>query len=242
MSPAGGCDAVVVAPAAPAVLFDLDGCLVDSTLAITNCLNHALSCLGLPAREVDDLRRFIGPPLREGLGVLLAEAGASPALVGEAVAHYRQRYAHESLACTQVVSGIPEVLEQLSPQATLAVVTSKPSAFAVPILRQLNLMRWFAGVHGPRLDAGNEPKRVTLERARNATFPDTPPWRMVMVGDRRHDVDAGAVHALWTAGVTWGAGDAAELAAAGADVIVDAPEQLPDAVTELLSRSRLAGR
>jgi phosphoglycolate phosphatase-like HAD superfamily hydrolase len=81
-------------------------------------------------------------------------------------------------------------------------------------------------VHAPDSDHGSEPKTVTLTRALAALLPAAEPSRAVMVGDRHHDVAAGRACGTFTVGVTWGAGDRAELTAAGADRVVDTPGQL----------------
>ncbi|MDP9386238.1 MAG: HAD hydrolase-like protein [Actinomycetota bacterium] len=59
-----------------AILFDLDGVLIDSRAAIMGCINHALTEHGLPARAPADLHRYIGPPLLESFAQL---AGADRA-------------------------------------------------------------------------------------------------------------------------------------------------------------------
>jgi phosphoglycolate phosphatase len=206
------------------MLFDLDGCLVDSTAAITGCLNHALAALDLPPRPVDELRRFIGPPLLEAFETLLAEAGAPADRAPVGIAAYRARYATASLTDTRVVAGIPEVLDALRRRAALRIVTSKPRAFALPIVEHLGLADWFDEVHGPDVGLVTEPKARTLARALAAA--GRPAAAAVMVGDRRHDVEAGRANGTRTVGVTWGAGEPGELEAAGADHVVDRPAEL----------------
>jgi phosphoglycolate phosphatase len=216
---------------APAAVFlDLDGCLVDSTAAITTCLNHALTEVGLAPRAVEDLVRFIGPPLPEGIGTLLAEADADAGLVPTCVDAYRARYPVVSLEQTVVIPGIPAALERLGSAAPLAVVTSKPGPFARPILEGLGLIDRFVALHAPEVDLTAEPKAVTLRRALDDVADGQDPAATVMVGDRSHDMAAGRACGTATVGVTWGAGDRQELVGAGADRVVDAPQDLPGAV------------
>jgi phosphoglycolate phosphatase len=115
--------------------------------------------------------------------------------------------------------------------ARLVLVTSKPERFAVPIVARLGLDRWLEAVVAPSLDRRAEPKAVTLSRALTTVTPDVDPSATVMVGDRSHDVLAGQACGTRTIGVTWGAGSRAELAAAGADRIVDTPAELVAALT-----------
>jgi phosphoglycolate phosphatase len=214
-----------------AVLFDLDGVLVDSRAAITACINHALVARGLAALPVRDLHRLIGPPLAVAFAELTAEPVESAA-VADCVSAYRDRYSHVSLTDTEVFPGIADALEALRGERRLAVATSKPHVMAEPILRAVGLRDFFELVAGPEMGALAETKTVTIGSALAAL--GTP--AAVMVGDRSFDIRGAQAHGLATVGVTWGIGDADELAAAGADVIVDTPAELPAAVAGLLPR------
>jgi phosphoglycolate phosphatase len=206
------------------VCLDLDGCLVDSRAAITTCLNVGLEAVGVPPRPPIELHPLIGPPLLESYQTLLAEAGHDPVDADRCIAAYRAAYREVSLTHTTIVPGIPEMLAALGGDRTLAVVTSKPTAFATPIVEALGLAPAFAAVHGPALDELREPKAVTLARALAEIASRVPTSRTAMVGDRHHDVDAGRACGTRTVGVTWGIGDAVELAAA--DVVVAEPAEL----------------
>jgi phosphoglycolate phosphatase len=210
------------------VLFDLDGCLVDSRPAIAAGINHALEVSGLAPRAEADLHRFVGPPLVTAFRELLAEAGADPAGAPACVAAYRQVYGPISLERTSVVAGMAGVLERLAAEHRIAVVTSKPAEFARPIIGAVGLDRWVEAVFAPALDALDEPKAVSLARA--LAWSGLPaaavPTSARMVGDRHHDIDAGRACGVPTVGVTWGTGDRAELVAAGADRIVETPAEL----------------
>lgn len=208
-----------------AVFFDLDGCLVDSSSAIPRAYNEALTALGHPPQPVATLRRFIGPPLLEGFTTLLTELGDDPGRAVAGVAAYREVYGDIALADTTVVPGIEPALDALA-DLPLAVVTSKPAVFAEPILAALGLADRFEGVYAPGLRATTEAKAVSLARALAEVVPAASPARTAMVGDRSHDVAAGRACGTATVGVTWGAGDRDELDRAGADHVIDDPDQL----------------
>lgn len=213
----------------PTVFFDLDGCLVDSRAAITASINDALVAVGLPRQPDTDLYKFIGPPLHGTFAELLAGLGGDTGEVEVCVLAYRESYRHASVAHTVAVPGIAELLGRLASRARLAVVTSKPQAFAAPILASVGLERWFFEVFAPSLQAVDEPKAVTLERAlRWARFPVDPSRRRAawMVGDRRHDVEAGRRCGTSTMAVTWGIGDRRELTEAGPTALVDRPSEV----------------
>jgi phosphoglycolate phosphatase len=184
--------------------------------------------LGVAGRGREDLVRFIGPPLMEAFRTLLAEAGevVTDERVHAGVDAYRARYVEVALTETTLIPGVPAALSRLAEGSRLVLVTSKPGRFAVPIVAQLGLDRWLEEVVAPALDHGAEPKAVTLSRAFATVTPDVEPAATVMVGDRSHDVLAGQACGTRTIGVTWGAGSRAELEEAGADRIVDTPEEL----------------
>jgi phosphoglycolate phosphatase len=207
-----------------AVLFDLDGVLLDSRTAIVRCIEHALRVHGVPVPPSAELERFIGPPLIDGFAEL---AGADRA--ASCLAAYRERYVVSSLEETTVVPGAREALAAVAAHVPVVVATSKPWAYAGPLCERLGLALHLRAVVGPELDAPDEIKAVTVTRAlaalRLAPGADAP-----LVGDRRHDADAAAANGLRCVGVLWGIGDEAELRAAGADPIVGAPAELVSAL------------
>jgi phosphoglycolate phosphatase len=214
---------------AEVICLDLDGCLVDSRRAIALCLNRGLDAVGVGPRPADELHALIGPPLLESYEGLLRAAGRDVGLARRCIDAYRASYREISLSHTTVVPGIPTALETLGHDHVLVVVTSKPTAFARPIVEHLGLAGVFEGVYGPELDELAEPKAVTLARALTEVAPGTDPSRVVMVGDRHHDIDAGMACGCRTVGVTWGSGARDELA--GADLLVDTPAGLVSALS-----------
>ena len=210
------------------VIFDLDGVLVDSRAVFLSCVNYAFEKLGLPTRPDAELIPYIGPPFAYGFGELLGVAHDAP-IVDACIDGYRERYATASLTETTVEPGIPEALEALDGRR-LAVATSKPQAFAEPLLEAMGLRAHFDVVAGPDLSARAEDKTETLGRALHTLGPT----RAVMVGDRSFDVSAAHAHGLPAIGVTWGIGTPGELHDAGAERTIDRPDELPGAAAVLL--------
>jgi phosphoglycolate phosphatase len=150
-----------------AVLFDLDGVLADSRAAITRCINHALDAHGLPEHSSASLYRFIGPPLSAAFAELTQQP-ADSAFVRSCIDNYRARYVTASLRHTTVISGIPDMLARLASSHRLAVATSKPLAFAEPLLGALGLRDSFEAIAAPDLNVHNEDKAVTIRGALSA--------------------------------------------------------------------------
>jgi phosphoglycolate phosphatase len=216
-------------PTQDAVLFDLDGVLVDSRAAISGCINHALAANGLPEHTEAALHRFIGPPLAVTFAELTTHAPDS-ALVVSCISSYRELYAEASLRLTTVVPGITDALAEVGADYRLAVATSKALAFAEPILSALGLRDFFDLVAGPSVTAPTEDKATTIGAALSGLDAD----RAVMVGDRSYDIVGARARGLPAIGVTWGIGGSDELTSARADAIIEAPTELPAAISTLM--------
>jgi phosphoglycolate phosphatase len=203
--------------------------LADSRLAITSCMNHALAAHGREPVPAEELYPLIGPSLSLGFASLL---GVDPddEAVASCVTAYRGVYAEVSLRDTPTYPGVPEALAEIAGAgARLGVATSKPRAFAEPLLDALGLRHRFEVVAAPQLDLHVESKTVTVAAALEALRWDGG-GPVTMVGDRHVDMTAARAHGLRAVGVTWGFGDADELRTAGADVLVHHPADLPAAV------------
>jgi phosphoglycolate phosphatase len=131
-----------------------------------------------------------------------------------------------------VTPGIEIALGELAQRYRLAVATSKPLAFAEPLLGALGLRPFFAAVAGPDLSVQGESKASTIATALRMLGD---PMRAVMVGDRSHDIVGARSRSLPCIGVTWGIGTTKELRDAGADAIVEAPAELAASVDELFT-------
>ncbi len=202
-----------------AVLFDLDGTLVDSRPGIVAATNGTLRALGEPERPEAELVPNIGPPLQETWAALL---GRGVDEVADVVAAYRARYAETMLDGTHVYPGIPKLLERLQGEGhLLGVATSKAQPLAVALLEHLGLDGAFATIRGP-VPPALEPKAGTVARALEALGLTTGAGA-VLVGDRHHDVEGGHAHGLRVIGAAWGYGTREELEAAGAEAIAAEP-------------------
>lgn len=217
----------------PAVLLDLDGTLVDSLPGITKSVHATLRHLGHEPEPALDLAFVIGPPLEDAMAILLARHGDDR--VRESVTVYREHYGAVGMYESRAYAGVPESLAALAAAGfALYVATSKRSAFARPMLEQLGLARWMAGVYGaePGGVLDHKPQLIAhlLSSEKIASS------RAVMVGDRRFDISGAHANGLRAIGALWGYGSRAELTQAGADALAARPEDLFDAVAALSSR------
>lgn len=191
------------------VLFDLDGTLSDSAPGILAALRHAFAEVGVPALDAQTERAILGPPFYESLPPLIgAEA------VGPVIAAYREYYGRDGMFDTRPYPGVNELVQRLHESGrTLAVATSKPEHYALPIVEHLGLAPHFATVGGDTLDGGRPTKALVIaEVLRRLGDPD--PGDVVMVGDRSHDVLGAREHGIDTVAVRWGYAMPGELEAA----------------------------
>jgi phosphoglycolate phosphatase len=208
------------------VLFDVDGTLVDSTEPILTALNNALAENALPPVSADELWKFVGPPIHQALQSVMKDWGENTDVVPKLVSDFRKVYRPLSLELAATYPGVPEMLVDMSRVARLGVVTSKPADYARPILERLGFAEYFEFIEGPDVGTEVEPKVVTLWRGLAAMDVESEERQILMVGDRRQDVEAGRACDVQTVGVTWGFGSRQELESAGADAVINKPDQL----------------
>jgi phosphoglycolate phosphatase len=209
-----------------AILFDLDGVIVDSRAPVARCINFALERAGLRPESEPRLHARIGDPLHGVFVELLAERGEGAARAPECVASYRELYRDVSLAETSLVPGMRKLLADLAGRRPLALATSKPLEFAMPILERLGVAAHFAAHVGAPLVAGEPESKTGTARRALAALGLAPGARAALDGDRHHDVSAARTLAIRSIGVTWGIGSEAELREAGADLVVHSPDEL----------------
>ena len=218
-----------------AVIFDLDGTLVDPAGAITLGIAHSLEVHGIEVPNQDVLDSFVGPPLASSLASL---PGVTEVMIPSIVEEYRQRYLSEGMQASRVYSGIETLLTELNEAGVVcAVATSKPTGLAERLLSIQGIREHFAAVHGSHEDesiphAGKGPivgaalAAIGLDPEVGPVSVTSPQAKVVMVGDRIFDVDGAAAHGLRCIGVRWGYAPTDELEQAGADPIVDTAEGL----------------
>ena len=210
-----------------AIFFDLDGTLSDPFEGVARSIAFAFDGLGLDVPGEDELRALIGPPLQVSLRLRF---GDDPALIGEIVRRFRLRYGHTGMFENVVYPGVREMLAALGNAATLYVCTSKPKAYAVPILRRFGLEGAFANVYGSELDGTgiHKPERLAHALAAEGLAGGA---EIALLGDRELDVAAARANGITAWGAAWGYGTLAELEAAGADRVFHAPHAVIAAVS-----------
>lgn len=198
------------------LFFDLDGTLTDPAEGITNSVVHALECMGYGVPSYETLCTFIGPPLNDSFHNI---GGVPEDRLPEAIFKYREYFSTKGIFENKVYPGIADMLDRLQKAGKkLVVATSKPEDFSVRIIEHFGLARFFENVCGSCMDETRTKKGEVIEYAleRNAIKDRS---RVLMIGDRKHDVIGAHENGIACCGVLYGYGPRTELEEAGADLI-----------------------
>lgn len=207
-----------------AVLFDLDGTLLDTLPDFAPALNHALTACGFPARALGEFNHIIGGGIRHGIRLALP-AAASDADAERVHTEYQRYYAAHCCEHTRPYDGIPELLATLEKRGVaLAVLTNKTECLAQRIIRQ-----YFPDIHF-RLVWGNlEPRPLKPLPDAGMQMLDAlglRPEEAAYVGDSDTDIRFAQACGMLPVGAVWGYRGREELADAGAVRLADSPAEL----------------
>ena len=103
-----------------AVVFDLDGTLLDTIADLTGAINRSLAACGLPTHTVDECRGYVGGGIREAVRRALPP-DSSDELIDRVLALYKNDYPHHCAEQTTWYPGVPELLERLSGELHLSI-------------------------------------------------------------------------------------------------------------------------
>lgn len=216
------------------ILFDLDGTLTDPAEGITKSIRYALRKYGIVEDDLNKLIPFIGPPLSDSF---IQFYGFTSETAREAIHVFHEYFTERGMYENRVYDGVAKMLANLRETGfTLAVATSKPEYFAEKILEHFHLLSYFHVVGGADMEEIRVKKgdviAYTLDRL-HYTDGD----RVVMVGDRKHDIFGAREHDIPSIGVLYGYGEKEELQEAGADYIAASVEELEILLLSLFTKS-----
>jgi phosphoglycolate phosphatase len=210
-----------------AVLFDLDGTLLDTLGDIGSAVNDALAREGFPTHPIEAYREFIGDgvvtlvqrALPSGRGAIDDEA------VARCVAGYRSAYEREWNVRTRPYEGIPALLDALASRGVaMGVLSNKPDDFTQLCVSEY-LSAWpFRVVFGQREGVPRKPDPAgAVEAARGLGFE---PGEVLYVGDTAVDMETGLRAGMRPIGVAWGFRPVEELWSTGAEAVIETPAEL----------------
>ena len=188
-----------------AVLFDVDGTLIDSAPGILYTMREAFTRMGTDVSQVD-LTKYMGPPLRK----TFSEYYTDEAEIERAVTYYRTSYKDKGAHMCSLFPGVQEMLTQLRAAGVpLYTATSKPTVVVVPMLEELGVADFFTEIGGASMGPERDTKTAVIEYILDSHH--LRDKRVLMVGDRKDDLMGAVNCGLPEAGVLYGYGSEAEL-------------------------------
>ena len=213
------------------LFFDLDGTLIDSKKGIFKSVNYYMDKVELPGnKRPKDLNPFIGPPLRDSFQLLF---GLNPAEADEATRIYREYYSASGYSEYVMYPEIIEILSFLKKSGcSLSLVTSKAEFYALKIVEQSGMTGLFDTVSGCLINGERSRKEdlilYTLDRLKLK-----PSAKVIMIGDRYHDIEGAHATGISSAAVLYGYGNRQEFAEMSPDLFIEHPIGLRDLVKQM---------
>ena len=204
--------------------FDFDGTVCDTREGIFNCASYALNKMGVEYdNSFDSMRRLIGPPLVVAFAEFfgLDRAGAE-----RATKLYRERYVDVGMFELKVYEGMVDVLVKLNDAGVkLAIVSAKPEEYIKRIVKHFGLDKYFSVCVGPDFSDDHSSKTHLISRAMKELGVDNPS-DVVMIGDRKFDLESATELSVDGVGVTYGFGDREEIESCNPVFIANSPYEI----------------
>lgn len=205
------------------IFWDLDGTVIDSGLGVTNSIMYALDKMGIEVPDRTQLYKFIGPPLNQSFKMFY---NLSDEDIKKAIGYYRENYKEKGILENTVYEGVPEVIKKLKEMGKkIVLATSKPEDYAKKILQHIGVYDYFDFVAGASMDGVRNDKEQVIEYALES-IGVTDTKNVLMVGDRKYDIEGAGKFGIDVAAVLYGYGNREEFIEFGATYIVEKPEEI----------------
>ncbi len=210
-----------------AVIFDLDGTLLDTLEDIADSMNRVFADRGLPTHPVEDYRYFVGSGAEELAWRALPEEQRNREMIAELVNGFQTSYRSTWNVKTRPYPGIERMLERLREEKIpTAVFSNKPQEFTVLGVKEYFPGHPFAAVLGQREGVPLKPDPAGAAKIGKTLGLD--PRDILFLGDTGVDMETARGAGNFPVGVSWGFRPVAELREHGAEVIIDRPEEIFD--------------
>jgi phosphoglycolate phosphatase len=208
-----------------AVLFDLDGTLLDTIADLTDSMNLALKRFGFPGHDVKACKMFVGDGVEMFAFRALPENSRDQGMVEKCAFLMRQEYRKRWAKKTRPYEGIPELLDALTRKnLKMAILSNKPDDATKEMVAEL-LAKWrFHPVAGAQRSMPKKPDpTLALEISLQL---QVSPERFLYLGDTATDMRTARGAGMFAVGVLWGFRSAEELMESGAHALVNYPTEV----------------
>ncbi len=208
-----------------AILFDLDGTLLDTLVDIADSANSTLARYGLPTHSVDAYRYFIGDGVNMLISRALPNEKRDSDIMAKCVKGFREYYSRNWNVKTRPYDGVPELLDALAAkQIKMAILSNKPDDFTKRCVSELLPNHHFEMILGQRDAIPMKPDPVgALQIADNLGIA---PSQFLYLGDSAIDMDTAVRAGMFPVGALWGFRPLKELQKHGAQALIDRPMDL----------------
>jgi len=205
-----------------AVLFDLDGTLLDTLEDLCDSMNVVLAARGHPTHPLAAYRYFVGDGIAKLVRRALPEAARDEETVAAAVEEMRAAYRERWKVKSRPYEGVPELLAALRHAGLrLVVFSNKPEAFTRLCVEELLDPRAFEIVRGAREGVPFKPDPAGAIAI--AEELGVAPERFLYLGDTNTDMKTARGSGMYPVGAAWGFRPVEELVESGAEVVIEAP-------------------
>ncbi len=214
-----------------AILWDLDGTIINSEEGITKCVQYALRAHGIEEPDLKKLLCFIGPPLDP---VFREKYGMSEEEAWQSVVKYRERFDVKGIFECCLYDGVKEVIMDMKQKGyVLALASSKPEGACRRILDHFELTPYFDEVVGSTLDGSISTKEEVLEElGRRMASLHIGKDEMCLIGDTKYDAVGAKAFGIRCVGVSYGFGTREDMLVAGAETVFDRIEEVEKYIEE----------
>ena len=210
------------------VLFDFDGTVTDTGEGILKSLQYSFSAMGHEVPDSSDLKKFIGPPIHYSYTTFY---GISEEDVGDYIKKYRERYREKGIYECYVYEGMRETIEALRNKGVkIGIASSKPVSLIYDVMNHLGITELFDAVTGVTVDDSNHSGKTFLVLDCMEKLGAADKSRVLMVGDRKFDLDGASGAGVDSCAVLFGYGSKEEFLKHNATYIIEKAEDLLDIV------------
>ena len=209
-----------------AIIFDLDGTLIDSVTDLANSVNFTLAAIGLPQHTREEIQSFVGDGVQKLIKRSLGKTHMDR--FDEAFALFMNHYDQHCTDNTVLYPGVAETLSELAETYSLAVLTNKSVKFSVKILTALGAFTYFKEVLGGDSLPKKKPDPAGILYL--AEKWNLKPDQIIMVGDHATDIETGNRAGCKTVFINGGIGETRGLTP---DMFINSIDELPNGLNSL---------
>lgn len=208
-----------------AVLFDLDGTLLDTIEDLSDSMNIVLKSAGYPIHTVDEYKIFVGDGMENLVRRSLPSKALDAEVIQDIILKMKEEYSKRQALKTKPYSGIYELLSELiGMKIALAVLSNKPDEFTLSVMKYYFPDIPFSAIHGQKAGIEKKPSPAgALEIAKELNLK---PEEFVYVGDTDTDMKTAVAAGMFPVGALWGFRSAEELLENGARKLIQEPLEL----------------